>query len=210
MKANVWISVEDSMILQSPMMALSLMQVTLFRYFLLSVKSNEKNFLSTLFQQELGGITTAMDRQKLLLQELTSNVKDMLRNTEIAVRSFMILRSRFQHPNKATTTTPPQAPGAPPTTTTTTTQPTTSAIVPVYDFYTGLPRKPSPFFQQTVARFDKYLHECRQWVEELEQLLLESSKNNSMNSNPSLLESLPKVMSNVHDFFVYVASKVNI
>ncbi|CAH1420823.1 unnamed protein product [Lactuca virosa] len=28
-----------------------------------------------------------------------------------------------------------------------------------------------------------------------------------MNSNPSLLESLPKVMSNVHDFFVYVASK---
>lgn len=158
--------------------------------------------------QELGGITTAMDRQKLLLQELTSNVKDMLRNTEIAVRSFMILRSRFQHPNKATTTTPPQAPGAPPTTTTTTTQPTTSAIVPVYDFYTGLPRKPSPFFQQTVARFDKYLHECRQWVEELEQLLLESSKNNSMNSNPSLLESLPKVMSNVHDFFVYVASKV--
>ncbi|CAH1420824.1 unnamed protein product [Lactuca virosa] len=103
-KANVWISVEDSMILQSSMMALSLMQVTLFRYFLLSVKSNEKNFLSTSFQQELGGITTAMDRQKLLLQELTSNVKDMLRNTEIAVRSFMILSSRFQHPNKP----PPQ------------------------------------------------------------------------------------------------------
>ncbi|KAI3500526.1 hypothetical protein L1887_36348 [Cichorium endivia] len=156
--------------------------------------------------QELGGISTAMDRQKLLLQELTSNCKDMLRNTEVAVRSFMILRSKFLHSNKTSTIAQPQAPGAP-TTTTTTAQPTTTAMVPVYDFYTGLPRKPSPFFQQTVARFDKYLTECRQWIEELEQLLLESSKN-TMNSNSSLLQSLPKVMSNVHDFFVYVAAKV--
>ncbi|XP_024978510.1 nuclear pore complex protein NUP58 isoform X2 [Cynara cardunculus var. scolymus] len=154
--------------------------------------------------QELGGISTAMDRQKVLLQELTANVKDMLRNTEIAVRSFMMLRSKFLHPNKSSAMNPVTTSGA---TSTTSTQPTTSAMVPVYDFYSGLPRKPSPFLQQTVARFDKYLGECRQWIEELEQLLLESNKN-ALNPNSSLLQSLPKVMSNVHDFFVYVAAKV--
>lgn len=155
--------------------------------------------------QELGGISTAMDRQKILLHELTTSVKDMLRNTEIAVRSFMMLRSKFLHPNKTSAVTS-QSSGA---TSTTTTQPTTTAMVPVYDFYSGMPRKPSSFLQQTVARFDKYLGECRQWIEELEQLLLlESNKRNALNSNSSLLESLPKVMSNVHDFFVYVAAKV--
>lgn len=154
--------------------------------------------------QELGGISTAMDRQRLLLQDLTANVKDMLRNTEIAVRSFIMLRSKFQHPKKTSAITS-QPSGA---TTTTTTQPTTSAMVPVYDFYSGMPRKPSPFLQQTVARFDKYLAECRQWIEELEQLLLLESNKNASNSNSSLLQSLPKVMSNVHDFFVYVAAKV--
>ncbi|PWA82280.1 hydroxyproline-rich glycoprotein family protein [Artemisia annua] len=155
--------------------------------------------------QELGGISTAMDRQKILLHELTASVKDMLRNTEIAVRSFMMLRSKFIHPNKTSAVTS-QSSGA---TATTTPQPTTTAMVPVYDFYSGMPRKPSPFLQQTVARFDKYLGECRQWIEELEQLLLlESNKRNALNSNSSLLESLPKVMSNVHDFFVYVAAKV--
>ncbi|KAI3785019.1 hypothetical protein L1987_44127 [Smallanthus sonchifolius] len=157
--------------------------------------------------QELCGISTAMDRQKVLLQDLTGTVKDMLRNTEIAVRSFMMLRSKFLHPNKTSAVTS-QPSGATETITTTSTQPTTSAMVPVYDFYSGMPRKPSPFLEQTVARFDKYLGECRQWIEELEQLLLQEANKNSLNSNSSLLESLPKVLSNVHDFFVYVAAKV--
>ncbi|XP_071730978.1 nuclear pore complex protein NUP58-like [Rutidosis leptorrhynchoides] len=147
--------------------------------------------------QELGGISTAMDRQKVLLQNLASNVKDMLRNTEIAVRSFMILRSKFNYATKTSAVT------------TATTQPTTTSdMVPVYDFYSGMPQKPSPFLQQTVARFEKYLAECRQWIEELEQLLLLESNKNASNSNSSLLQSLPKVMTNVHDFFVYVAAKV--
>ncbi|KAJ0535358.1 putative nucleoporin p58/p45 [Helianthus annuus] len=157
--------------------------------------------------QELCGISTAMDRQKVLLQDLTATVKDMLRNTEIAVRSFMMLRSKFLHQNKTSAATTSQPAGAT-TTLTTTSQPTTSAVVPVYDFYSGMPRKPSLFLQQTVARFDKYLAECRQWIEELEQLLLQEANKNAMNSNSSLLQSLPKVMSNVHDFFVYVAAKV--
>ncbi|XP_071711179.1 nuclear pore complex protein NUP58-like isoform X2 [Rutidosis leptorrhynchoides] len=145
---------------------------------------------------ELGGISTAMDRQKIQLQSLTVNVKDMLRNTEIAVRSFLMLRSKFIKTSAGTS-----QPSAAAT-------PSTAAMVPVYDFYSGMPRKPSPYLLQTVARFEKYLAECRQWIEELEQLLLLESNKNALNSNSSLLQSLPKVMANVHDFFVYVAAKV--
>ncbi|KAL8251120.1 hypothetical protein R6Q59_034813 [Mikania micrantha] len=158
--------------------------------------------------QELCGISTAMDRQKVLLQNLTATVKDMLRNTEIAVRTFMMLRPKFLRPNKESAVTTPQPSGTTTAITAASTQPTTSAMVPVYDFYSGMPRKPSPFLLQTVARFDKYLGECRQWIEELEQLLLLEANKNSLNFNSSLLQSLPKVMSNVHDFSVYVAAKV--
>ncbi|XP_068327756.1 nuclear pore complex protein NUP58-like [Pyrus communis] len=159
--------------------------------------------------QELGGIGTSMDREKAVLHELMAIVKDMLRNSEVAVRSFMILRPRFLHPNAGGTsnaTAPSQAPGAtvPPGSSS---QPTTTSIVPVFDFYNGIPRKPSPFLQQTMARFEKYLVECRQWIEELEQLLLDSERN-SANDRSSLLQSLPNVMKNVHDFFVHVAAKV--
>ena len=62
--------------------------------------------------------------------------------------------------------------------------------------------------QQTVSRFEKYLGECRQWIEELEQLLLSDFDRNSINFNSSVLQSLPKVLSNVHEFFVHVAAKV--
>ncbi|POO02701.1 Nucleoporin [Trema orientale] len=159
--------------------------------------------------QEIGGISTAMERQKALLMELMTVVKDILRNTEVAVRSFMMLRPRFVHPNaggSSIATAPSQAPGAtvPPGSSS---QSTATSIVPVFDFYSGIPRKPSPFLQQTVARFEKYLSVCRQWIEELEQLLLLDSEKNSCNV-ASLLQSLPKVMSNVHDFFVHVAAKV--
>lgn len=160
--------------------------------------------------QELGGISTAMERQKALLQELMSVVKDMLRNTEVAVRSFMMLRPRFLHPNSggaSNATVPSQAPGATGPSGSNS-QTAANSIVPVFDFYSGVPRKPSPFLQQTVSRFEKYLVECRQWVEELEQLLLLDSDRNSSNFRSSLLLSLPKVMSNVHDFFVHVAAKV--
>lgn len=159
--------------------------------------------------QELGGISTAMERQKTLLHELMSTVKNMLRNTEVAVRSFMMLRPRFLHPSGGTSsaTAPSQTPGttiAP----SSSSQPTTASIVPVFDFYSGLPKKPSPFLQQTVLRFEKYLGECHQWIEELEQLLLLDSERNASSNASSLLQSLPKVMTNVHDFFVHVAAKV--
>lgn len=151
-----------------------------------------------------------MERQKALLQELMADAKDMLRNTEMAIRSFMMLRPRFVHPNPggaSSATMPSQPPGAT-ATPGSTVQPASTSIVPVFDFYSGLPKKPSPYLQQTVARFEKYLGECRQWIEELEQLLLLDSERNSSHPGFSLLQSLPKVMSNVHDFFVHVAAKV--
>ena len=130
----------------------------------------------------------------------------------MAVRSFMMLHPRFLHSNAGGGASNATAPSQPPGTTGipgSTSQPASSSIVPVFDFYSGLPKKPSPFLQQTVARFEKYLGECSQWIEELEQLLLLDSERNSSHPGSSLLQSLPKVMSNVHDFFVHVAAKVN-
>ncbi|XP_011627745.1 nuclear pore complex protein NUP58 isoform X1 [Amborella trichopoda] len=160
--------------------------------------------------QELGGISTAMEREKILLQELMSVVKGMMRNTEVAVWSFMMLHPRFVHTRGSTTThssTPPIS-GAM-THANPNTQQKATSVVPVIDYYSGIPRRPSPFLQHTVARFEKYLAECRQWIEELEQLLLRGSdENGNGNTDLTLLDSLPAVMSNVHDFFVHVAAKV--
>lgn len=151
-----------------------------------------------------------MEREKILLQELMIVVKDMLRDTEVAVRSFMMLRPRFLHPIVATasnTTASTQTSGAA-IVPSATAQPMSSSMVAVFEFYSGLPRRPSPFLQNTVTRFEKYLGECKQWIEELEQLLLSDTDDRSSNSDMSLFHSLPKVMSNVHDYFVHVAAKV--
>lgn len=177
------------------------------RLFDSSVRNDAFELDASHIVQELGGISTSMDRQKAVLHELLASVKDMLRNTEVAVRSFMMLHPRFQHSRPGATsqaTNPSQAPGA---TANAIGQPGSNSMVPVVDFYSGLPKKPTPFLCQTVGRFEKYLVECRQWVEELEQLLLDADRN-SMNSNYSLLQSLPNVMKNVHEFFVHVAAKV--
>lgn len=151
-----------------------------------------------------------MDRQKATLQDLMTVVKDMLRNTEVAVRSFMMLRPRFLHQNKLSSAgaIAQSQPSGAAVSQTSSGQPAGNSMVPVLDFYNGIPKKPSPFLQQTVARFEKYLFECRQWIEELEQLLILDTGKNSFNSSSSLLQSLPKVMANVHDFFVHVAAKV--
>ncbi|KAM7510283.1 hypothetical protein LguiB_009158 [Lonicera macranthoides] len=176
-----------------------------------SVSNDGFELDASLIVQEIGGISMSMERQKALLQELMATVKDMLRNTEVAVRSFMMLRPRFLHPiagASSNATAPSQSSGTAVAAPGSAGQSTSTAMVPVFDFYSGVPKKPSPFLQQTVGRFEKYLGECRQWIEELEQLLLLNSDRNSFNSSTSLLQSLPKVMSNVHDFFVHVAAKV--
>ncbi|CAI9110080.1 OLC1v1010044C2 [Oldenlandia corymbosa var. corymbosa] len=160
--------------------------------------------------QELGGISSTMDRHKAICQELMAVAKDMLRNTEVAVRSFMMLRPRFLHSSVDNETIAnASTPGSGVLVAqTSTNQPAATSIVPVFDFYSGIPKKPSPFLQQTVIRFEKQISECRQWIEELEQLILLDADRDSLNSTSSLLQSLPKVMANVHEFFVHVAAKV--
>ncbi|KAG0474183.1 hypothetical protein HPP92_016040 [Vanilla planifolia] len=133
--------------------------------------------------QELGGISIAMDREKVIVQELMSEVKSMMWNTEVAVRSYMILRTRFLRANALSSRDGVSASNAlaGPTSSSSFNQSTESAVVPIYDFYSGIPKKPSPFMHFTLARFEKYIAECRQWVEELEQLVLLDGEKNSLN-----------------------------
>ncbi|CAL5064078.1 unnamed protein product [Urochloa decumbens] len=143
--------------------------------------------------QELGGTTTVMEREKASIQELMTVVNEMMWNTEFAIRSYMMLRPRFVRPGAGVAnggSSNPSA-GAP-------------SNQPVVDFYSGVPKRPSLFMQQTVNRFECYLAECCKWISELEQLI--QMENNKRSSDS--LESLPKVMSNVHDYFIYVTSKV--
>lgn len=160
--------------------------------------------------QELGGISTAMDREKFIVQELMGEVKSMMWNTEVAVRSYMIIRTRFLRPNASTLSdsVPTSNALAGLITSSPSNQVSSGSIVPLYDFYSGFPKRPSPFMQLSLARFNKYIAECRQWVEELDQLLILDSEKNSLSSGSSSLQSLPNIMSNVHEFFVYVAAKV--
>lgn len=151
-----------------------------------------------------------MDREKVIVQELMSEVKSMMWNTEVAVRSYMIIRPRYVRPNASSNTdsVPARNTLAGPISSSPNNQLTSSSMAPPYDFYSGFPKRPSLFMQSTASRFEKYLVECRQWIQELEQLLLLDGENNSSNSRSSPLQSLPNIMSNVHDFFVHVAAKV--
>jgi nucleoporin p58/p45 len=143
--------------------------------------------------QELGGTTIVMEREKASIQELMTVVNEMMWNTEFAMRSYMMLRPSFVRPGAGVAnggSSNPSA-GAPPN-------------QPVVYFYSGVPKRPSVFMQHTVNRFECYLAECCKWISELEQLF--QTENNKRSSDS--LESLPKVMSNVHDYFIYVTSKV--
>ncbi|KAJ6798703.1 nuclear pore complex protein NUP58-like [Iris pallida] len=175
-----------------------------------SVSADNFELVATHIVQELGGINTAIEREKVTVKQLMTEANNMMWNTEVAIRSYMMLRQRFIHPDvSAASNAVPSSqslsanmtPGMSP-------QVTSSSLTPVYDFYSGLPKRPSPFMQHTVARFEEYLNECCQWIGELEQLILMDSEKNTSSSGLALLQSLPNVMSNVHDFFVHVAAKV--
>lgn len=88
-----------------------------------------------------------MERQKAVLFELMAVVKDMLRNTEVAIRSFMMLRPRFVRPNTGAASNgaaPSQISGGT-VAASGSTQPVATSVVPIFDFYSGLPRNHLPF-----------------------------------------------------------------
>ncbi|KAL2623403.1 hypothetical protein R1flu_003608 [Riccia fluitans] len=162
--------------------------------------------------QELGSVGACISREQRSLEEQVQVVKLLMRNTEVAVRSFITLA---QHVARAQV--PALAAGPTPASTSALSFPTATPAPPQpapspgpTDFYSGIPTKPSPFLLQTVARFESQLTEYRQRVEELERLLQDSnsSENGSQNSQLNLLQSLPSVMTNVHDFFIHVAAEM--
>lgn len=136
-------------------------------------------------------------------------VNGMLRNAEVAVRSFMIIRPRFIRPEASPSTQPATTTAVSTNFPNSTASQIPTSTTSLMDFYSGLPKKPSPFLQQTVARFERQLAECKQWIEELERLLLSANDEAvSSSSDLTLLQSLPSVISNTHDFFIYVAAEV--
>ncbi|CAO2830806.1 unnamed protein product [Amaranthus hypochondriacus] len=175
-----------------------------------SVADNTFELDANCIVQELGGISTYMDRQKVKLQKLMAVVKEILRKAEIAIRSFMRLQPRFFHQKPATAsnftalsqtsgaTTDPDGAG----------QVVANSMVSCINFYSGIPKKPSPFMQQTISRFEKYIVECHQRIEELEQLLLSHSDRHLISCMSSVFQSVPNVLTNVHEFSLHVAVKV--
>ena len=75
--------------------------------------------------QELSAVGGAIERERAGVRENQAETSLLLlRHAEVAVRSFLSLRPRF-----------------------------IAAQAQLYDFYSGLPAKPSPFLQQTVIRY---------------------------------------------------------
>jgi nucleoporin p58/p45 len=131
-----------------------------------------------------------MHREKASIKSLMDAVKEIMSNVEFAIASYVKLRPWFisRGPGIANTGFPNGA---------------GSSGTPPEFSYTGHVRRPSIFMQHMVDRFEKQVEECCKLIGELEQLV--HMKNNK--TYPAS-ESLPKVLSNIHDYFIYVASKV--
>ncbi|EMS46427.1 hypothetical protein TRIUR3_01275 [Triticum urartu] len=96
--------------------------------------------------QEIGLISTIIDREKASIQSLMADVREIVSHVDFAICAYGKVRQRFE----------------------------------------------------------KQLEECCKLIGELEQLV--KTKNDK--THPGSLKSLPKVMSNVHDYLIFVASKV--
>jgi nucleoporin p58/p45 len=131
-----------------------------------------------------------MHREKASIKSLMDAVREIMSNVEFAIASYVKLRPWFvsRGPGIANTGLANHAGSA--------------GTPPEFSYY-GPVRRPSIFMQHMVDRFEKQVEECCKLIGELEQLV--HLKNNK--TYPAS-ESLPKVLSNIHDYFIYVASKV--
>lgn len=128
-----------------------------------------------------------MNREKASIQRLMDAVKESMSTAEFAIGSYVNLRPWFVSRGAGIANTSSANHGG-------------SSAARTH----GSVRRPSTFMQRIVDRFEKQLEECCKLIGELEQLV--QMKNTK--TYPPSLESLPKVMSNMHDYFIYVASKV--
>jgi len=147
--------------------------------------------------QEAASISTIMDREKISIESLMTVIKEIIWNTDFAIRSYVKLRPRFvrlsagiaNHSGSSDAQTDFSQ---------------LLTMAPSFHRYSSAARRPSPFVQHTVARFEDQLGECCKWILELEQRV--QMKKDKTFAEP--LESLSKVVSNIHDYLMHVASKV--
>uniref|UniRef100_A0ACD6A9K8 Uncharacterized protein n=2 Tax=Avena sativa TaxID=4498 RepID=A0ACD6A9K8_AVESA len=157
----------------------------------LSVSNNSFEFDARQIAQEIGLISTIMGKEKASIKSLMDAVREIMSNAEFAIGSYVKMRPWFVSIDGGIANTGLANPAR-------------SSDTPTEFSYNGPVRRPSIFMQHTVYRFEKQVEECCKLIGELEQLV---QMNNNKTYPPSL-EPLPKVMSNMHDYFIYVASKV--
>uniref|UniRef100_A0A0E0P1Q7 Uncharacterized protein n=1 Tax=Oryza rufipogon TaxID=4529 RepID=A0A0E0P1Q7_ORYRU len=167
-----------------------------------SVSSRSFELYATQISQEIGSTSTIMDREMVSIRSLMAVVEEMMRNTDSAIRSYQKLRPNFIRRYSGTANTGFAHHAGPSGAPTYFNQP--SAIVPTFDFYSGVAMRPSPFMQHTVSKFENRLEECSRMVGELEQLI--QIKNDKNYSNA--FESLSTVVPNVYDYLIHVATQV--
>jgi nucleoporin p58/p45 len=131
-------------------------------------------------------------------------IREIMRNTEFAIRSYVQLRARFVYPSAESANSGfsnhSGSSGAQ------TDFHQLLATTPRFRCYSSAARRPSPFVQQTVARFEDDFGYCCKLILELEQLLQMKDGKTFAES----LKSLSNVVSNVHDYLIHVASKVSL
>ncbi|ONM09745.1 Nuclear pore complex protein NUP58 [Zea mays] len=152
--------------------------------------------------QEAVSISTIMNREKNSIECLMTVIREIMRNTEFAIRSYVQLRARFVYPSAESANSGfsnhSGSSGAQ------TDFHQLLATTPRFRCYSSAARRPSPFVQQTVARFEDDFGYCCKLILELEQLLQMKDGKTFAES----LKSLSNVVSNVHDYLIHVASKV--
>jgi len=140
-----------------------------------------------------------MNREKISIESLMTVIKEILWNTDYAIHSYVKPRPRFVHLSAGIANHSGSSDAQ-------TDFSQLLTVAPSFHCYSSATRRPSPFVQHTVARFEDQLGECCKWILDLEQLV--QMKNGKTFAES--LESLSKVVSNIHDYLMHVASKVSL
>ncbi|XP_044947755.1 nuclear pore complex protein NUP58-like [Hordeum vulgare subsp. vulgare] len=152
--------------------------------------------------QEIGLISAIMDREKALIQSLMADVREIMSHVDFAICAYAKVRRSLVSGGAGLAYSAGSFDGESSCAPTDFSRHSTMART-FRNCYDSVYR-PSLFMQHIVERFEKQLEECCKLIGELEQLV--QTKNDK--THPATLGSLPKVISNVHDYFIYVASKV--
>jgi len=138
-------------------------------------------------KQSLQGMLNAIKADDDTLADFREKVLKLLRSTEYAVRTFQR--------NKLWRDAPQQYKGQ---------------IIPpqVQELLASPVQLPSPYLEQAVAGFQQTLETYRQCISELEQALPTDGRAALMADESGVVQSLPVVVSHMHDYFVHVAAKM--